>query len=94
MASTESTVSYSSYRIVLAIAAAAIAACFFTIITATADQVEASALVSSDFRSDGRAVGPQCSQRAWPYYEAHCLRDRRPRTAQTKSFRIVTTERQ
>lgn len=83
-------VSYSFYRIVLAIAAAALTAFFFTIITATADQIEPSELVSSD----GRVVGAKCSQQAWPYYEAHCLRDRRPHSAQAKSFRIVTTERE
>jgi hypothetical protein len=82
-------VSYSNYRIILAIAAAAVAACFLTIMTATADQVEAGAQIV-----DGRTIGPQCSQLAWPFYEDHCLRDRRPRSAQIKSFRVVTTERE
>jgi hypothetical protein len=77
----EATVSYSVYRIVLAVVAAAIVACFFTIITATADQVEASAPI----------IGAQCSQQAWPYFEAHCLRDRRQSDA--RPARVVTTER-
>ena len=81
--------SYSYYRIALAIVVAAIAACFLTIITATADQIEASALLPSD----GRVIGAQCSLNAWPFYEDHCLRDRRPRGAQLKAYRVVTTER-
>jgi MFS superfamily sulfate permease-like transporter len=87
--------SYSFYRIVLAVVAAALVACFFTIITATADQVEAGARsnVVSGNRLDERPIGPQCAQRAWPYYEAHCLRDLRPRNEQPKTVRVVTTER-
>jgi hypothetical protein len=77
----EETLSFSFYRIVLAIVVAAIVACFFTIITATADQVEASAPI----------IGAQCSQDAWPYYETHCLRDRRQSDA--RPARVVTTER-
>ena len=86
--------SYSYYRILLAIVAAAVAAFFLTILTATADQSEASALAPSDVWSNSRGIGQRCSQRAWPYYETHCLRDQRPRGAQTKSFRVVTTERE
>ena len=71
---------YSAYRIVLAVVAAAIVACFFTIITATADQVEASAPI----------IGTQCSQQAWPYYETHCLRDRRQ--SEARPARVVTTD--
>ena len=80
---------YSNYRIVLAITVAALIACFFTILTATADQVEAGARIAN-----GGPFGAQCSQRAWPYYEAHCLQDWRPRGALPRSFRIVTTERE
>jgi len=86
--------SYSNYRIVLAIAAAAVIACFFTIITATADQIEDGA------RTDGiggerlsARARPRCAQQAWPYYEARCVQDLRPRSEQPKSVRTVTTER-
>ncbi len=87
--------SYSYYRIVLALVAAALVACFFTIITATADQREDSARVAvvSGDQLDRRPIGPQCSQRAWPYYEADCLRDLRPQSEQPKNVRVVTTER-
>ena len=72
---------YSSYRIVLAVVTAAIVACFFTIITATADQVETNAPI----------IGVNCSEQAWPYFEANCLRDRRQ--SEARPTRIVTTER-
>ena len=87
--------SYSSYRIVLAIAAAAVIACFFTIITATADQVEDGAQANGmgGDRLHVSAHGPRCAQHAWPYYEARCLQDLRPRSEQPKSVRTVTTER-
>lgn len=77
----EEALSFSFYRVVLAIVAAAVVACFFTIITATADQVEASAPI----------IGAQCLQHAWPYYETHCLRDRRQ--SEARPARVVTTER-
>ena len=73
--------SYSAYRIVLAVVAAAVVACFFTIITATADQVE----------SNAPTIGAQCLEQAWPYYQDHCLRDRRQ--SQALRARVVTTER-
>jgi hypothetical protein len=87
--------SYSHYRILLAVVAAALIACIFTIISATADQAGAGTgeNVASGGRLDERPIGPQCSERAWPYYEAHCLRDSRPPSKQPKNVRVVTTER-
>jgi hypothetical protein len=44
--------------------------------------------------ADIRAIGTQCSDRAWPYFEANCLRDKRValgKAAQTA--RIVTADR-
>ena len=84
----ECVVTYPTYRILLAIVAAAIVACFFTIITATADQIE-----NSRMTEDG-PYGAQCSQQAWPYYEAACLVDQRVNRARPKLFRVVTTERE
>ena len=84
----ECVVTYPTYRILLAIVAAAIVACFFTIITATADQVESSRI------TEGGSFRAQCSQRAWPYYEAACLVDQRVNRARPKLFRVVTTERE
>jgi hypothetical protein len=44
-------------------------------------------------RLDIRAVGPNCSQQAWPYYEAHCVKDSRQAMSQAKAARIVTPDR-
>ena len=86
--SRESVVTYPTYRILLAIVAAAIVACFFTIITATADPVEGSRGIV------GGPFGGQCSQRAWPFYETDCLIDLRVGRTKSKLFRVVTTERE
>ena len=44
-------------------------------------------------RLDIRAVGPDCSKQAWPYYEASCVKDRRETKSQAKPARIVTADR-
>jgi hypothetical protein len=38
-------------------------------------------------RLDAPAAGPKCSEQAWPYYEAACLK------GQIRSVRIVTSDR-
>lgn len=76
------------YRVILAIVAAAILACIFTIFTATAERAEGSALVQTD-----GLVGPRCSERGWPYYEPQCLRGPQSWRSQMRPYRTVTTER-
>jgi hypothetical protein len=44
-------------------------------------------------RLDARAVGPNCSQQAWPYYEAHCVKDSRQAMSQARAARIITADR-
>ena len=77
-----------------AIAFAAIIATALTILPGFAPTVEASvpqALAKSD-RLDIRTVGKDCSQQAWPNFEASCLR-----VAGSKSMireaRLVTADR-
>jgi hypothetical protein len=77
-----------------AIAVAALIATALTILPGFAPQVEASvpqALAKAD-RLDIHAVGKDCSQQAWPNFEASCLR-----AAGTKSMireaRLVTADR-
>ena len=74
-----------------AIAIAAFVAAALTVLPGFAPQVEASvppALAKAD-RLDIHSVGPDCSQQAWPNFEASCLR-----TAGTKAtvqgVRLVT----
>ena len=77
-----------------AIAIAAFIAAALTVLPGFAPQVEASvpqALAKAD-RLDIRTVGKDCSQQAWPNFEATCLR-----AVGTKSMireaRLVTADR-
>jgi hypothetical protein len=81
-------------KTISAIAIAAFAAAALTILPGFAPQVEASVpqvLAKAD-RLDIRPVGTDCSQQAWPNFEASCLR-----AAGTKSVirhaRLVTADR-
>jgi hypothetical protein len=81
-------------KTISAIAIAAFAAAALTILPGFAPQVEASVpqvLAKAD-RLDIRLVGTDCSQQAWPNFEASCLR-----AAGTKSVirqaRLVTADR-
>jgi hypothetical protein len=40
-------------------------------------------------RADTRALAKDCSQSAWPYYEAACLRDSRNTFGQAREVRFV-----
>jgi hypothetical protein len=44
-------------------------------------------------RADIRPLAGKCSQNAWPYFEANCLRDTRNPFSQARQVRIVTTDR-
>jgi hypothetical protein len=77
-----------------AITVAAFIAAALTILPGFAPQVEASvpqALAKGD-RLDIHAVGPSCSQRAWPNFEASCLRIAGSKTV-IRQARLVTADR-
>jgi hypothetical protein len=77
-----------------AIAVAAFVAAALTILPGFAPQVEASvpqALAKGD-RLDIHAVGPSCSQQAWPNFEASCLRVTGSKTV-IRQARLVTADR-
>jgi hypothetical protein len=77
-----------------AVAVAAIVAAGVTLLPGFAPQVEAStpqALAKSD-RLDARPVGAACSEKAWPNFEASCLRQAASRTT-VKQVRLVTADR-
>jgi hypothetical protein len=79
-----------------AIAIAAFMAAALTILPGFAPQVEASvpvALAKGD-RLDVRPIGRDCSQQAWPHFEASCLRNAATKTVTIREVRLVTTERQ
>lgn len=77
-----------------AIAVAAFIAAALTVLPGFAPQVEASvpqALAKGD-RLDIHAVGPNCSQKAWPNFETSCLRVAGSRTL-IRQARLVTADR-
>ena len=82
-------------RSISAIALAALFAGTATILPSLSDKVVASAPIhgGKGDRLDIRPLGGQCSERAWPYFEANCLRDNRTTMGQAKSARIVTADR-
>ena len=75
-------------------AAAIIAACFVTF-PSLSPQVEARSPVpgAKADRADARPLGTTCSQRAWPYFEAACLRDARKPFGEAREVRIVSADR-
>jgi hypothetical protein len=77
-----------------AVAVAAFIAAALTVLPGFAPQVEASvpqALAKAD-RLDVRPVGKDCSQQAWPNFEASCLRAVGS-TATIHEARLVTASR-
>jgi len=84
------------YRALSAIAAAAFGAAVVVALPGFSPEVEASTpapVVKSD-RIDIRpaTTTPDCSQQAWPYYDANCLRGVRA-NGQPRAVRVVTTDR-
>lgn len=81
-------------KTISAIAIAAFVAAALTVLPGFAPSVEASvpqALAKSD-RLDIRAVGKDCSQQAWPNFEASCLRQAGTK-ANIREARLVTANR-
>jgi hypothetical protein len=83
------------YRLVSGVAAALLGAAIVLAMSALSPSVEAQTsnpTVKTD-RLDYRPIAAACSERAWPYYGASCLRDRREATGQARTVRIVSTDR-
>jgi len=78
-----------------AIAIAACTAAALTVLPGFAPTVEASvpqALAKAD-RLDIRPVGRDCSQQAWPNFEASCLRTAGTKVSVVREARLVTANR-
>ena len=76
-------------------ALAALVAGATTILPGVSDPVVASAPMHSGKgdRLDFRPLGTRCSEQAWPYFAANCVRDPRLARGQAKSARIVAPDR-
>ena len=74
------------------VVAAAFIAAGLTLALSLSWQVEAGASpppgVKAD-RADARPLGGDCSEKAWPYIEASCLRDARNPYGQAREARFV-----
>jgi len=83
------------FKILSGIAAAAIGAAIMVALPGFSPEVEARTpppVIKGD-RLDIRPVGTACSQQAWPYFEASCLRDPSRPNGQGRRVRVVTTDR-
>jgi hypothetical protein len=82
-------------RPISAVLAAALIAGGITVLPGASERVVASAPLNSGKgdRIDSRPLGPKCSEQAWPYFEAKCLRDSRMPLGQAKNARVVTIDR-
>jgi hypothetical protein len=83
-------------RSISSVALAALVAGAATIFVPTfSDKVVASAPIHSGKgdRLDIRPLGTKCSEQAWPYYEAACMRDRFAAQGKAKQARIVSADR-
>jgi hypothetical protein len=86
---------YKAYRSISLLALAGLIAGAVTVMPGASDKVVASSPLNSGKgdRLDIRPIGAQCSEQAWPYFEAGCMRDRRVAMGQAKTVRIVTADR-
>jgi hypothetical protein len=81
-------------KAISAIAAAASIAAALTVLPGFAPEVSAGepqAMAKSD-RLPVKTIGKDCSQQAWPNFEASCLRSANPKT-DVREVRLVTADR-
>jgi len=83
------------YKGLSAVTAAALGAAIVLALPGFSPDADASTptpVVKGD-RLDYRPTGKACTQQAWPYYEATCLRDRTQIGGQVRPVRLITTDR-
>jgi hypothetical protein len=82
-------------RTILSIIAAAIVSAAFLAFLTLSMNLEANANVPGvkGDRADLRPLATNCSQHAWPYFEASCLRDPSKPFGQTRQVRIISADR-
>jgi hypothetical protein len=83
------------YRTLSAIAAAALGAAIMMALPGFSPAVEAGTQdpIAKTDRLDNRPLGNDCTEQAWPYFAASCLRDRSQASGQARVVRLVTTDR-
>jgi hypothetical protein len=78
-----------------AIAVAAIVAACFVAFPSLSPPVDASSPIpgAKGDRADIRPLGTDCGEKAWPYFDAACMRDARAPLAQPRDVRAVSADR-
>lgn len=84
-----------AFHPISAIVLAALIASAAIVISGASDKVVASAPLHSgkSDRLDIRPLGAKCSEQAWPYFEAKCLRDSRMSMGRARTVRVVSADR-
>jgi hypothetical protein len=81
------------YKVLSAVAAAALGAAVVMVLPGFSPNVAASAStsVAKSDRLDYRPLGTDCSEQTWPYFQGQCLRSRA--AGQPRPVRLVTADR-
>ena len=80
-------------KIILAISAVFVIGVVVTLFAGFDDAASTARPVAQSYL-DNPPTATACSERAWPYYENHCLRDRgQPVGQQAKPVRVVSADR-
>jgi hypothetical protein len=74
-------------------AAAALVGIFFVVPLTPSVEAHVHAAGAKTDRLDLKSYSSECSQRGWPHFETHCLRDAASPTREAKSVRVVTADR-
>jgi hypothetical protein len=77
----------------IVVVAAIVAACLvvFPGLSSEVDAHSAAPGAKGD-RAHIRPLGSDCSEKAWPYFDAACMRDARAPLAQSRDVRIVSAD--
>ena len=76
------------------VVAAAIAAVFVTTLSISIEvEARGSGPGTKTDRIDARPLARDCSQNAWPYFEASCLRNMRNPFGRARDVRLVSADR-
>jgi hypothetical protein len=78
------------YKTLSAVAAAALGAALVLALPGFSPEVEARTPAPVVIETQPAATAPDCSQQAWPYYDANCLTRA---NGQPRTVRVVTTDR-
>jgi hypothetical protein len=80
-------------KLIAAVCVAALLAGILVFIPGMTSVVQAHIYSIKGDRLDVRPHGAACSERAWPYFEASCLRNTNTPTRQAHPVRLVTADR-